>query len=314
MQRVLPSLVGMYLCVFLGPGCSGVTSQRITPSPTQNRFALSSTSPLSLSILPPSETGTNNFPPTDNPTPAYPATPSPETMYTLTLDPMACIPMEAEVEYGLVKWVPDGDTIVVDILGRLHSVHYLGIRTPSFVGFTEYRGPNAARFNETLVRNQLVRLVKDGPDKDSFDELLRYVLVGNVFLNYEMVRNGLAYAVVENPDIACEDTFVQAEESAKQEVLGLWEPTRTPHHTSIPTLMTIEALPPGSPITPTPTIQVTGTSTSTPVYTSTFTITPTSTLTPTATDILSPTPEITGTSTLTTTGYSNLMGIYYGNK
>ncbi len=222
--------------------------------------------------------------------------------------------MDGWIEYGLVKWVPDGDTIVVDILGQLHSVHYLGIQTPSFVGFTEYRGPNAARFNDTLARNQLVRLVRDGTDRDTYGELLRYVFVGNVFLNYELVRNGMAYAVVDVPGIACANTFIRAEELARQEVLGLWQPTRTPHRTNTPAKTPTGVLPPGTPLSSTPTNQATATFTLTPVYTSTYTITPTPTLTPTTTYTLSPTPELTVTSTLTTTGYNNLMGIAYAGK
>jgi len=239
------------------------------------------------------------------------------------------VPSGGEIEYGLVKWILDGDTIVVDILGRIHTVHYLGIDAPEFIGLTEYRGPTAARLNEELTRNQLVRLVKDGIDKDSSGQLLRYVFIGDVFVNYELVRQGLANAVVGNPKIACEKTFLHAGELAKQETLGIWEATRTPHRTSKPTGYPTTQIPPSLPspptltgaFTPTLTLTPSQTSTSTGSLTPTMTLTPiltytstvslTPTLTPTATYTISPSPELTATNTVTTTGYIHIVGMVY---
>jgi len=222
------------------------------------------------------------------------------------LNPLACVPTDAEIEYGLVRWIPDGDTIVVDILGQLHTVKYLGIEAPGFVGTTEYRGPNSARYNEKLARNQLVRLVRDGLDRDSSGQLLRYVFVGDLFLNYEMVRQGLAF-VVEKSENDCEKTFIQAEELAKQEVLGIWEATRTPHRTSTPTRTLTVTILPGTLLTSVSTDQSTPTSTLTPIHSPSSTVSPTPTLTPTVTVTISPTPALTETSTLTTTSHIHVV-------
>jgi endonuclease YncB( thermonuclease family) len=312
MRRFITLFAGMILLVFPETGCSSGTSRPdITISQTRAQSLPPSTTPVLLSLLTPIKSTTNDsqsivlltFTPTKTPIPRFTFTP--------TLNPLTCVPTDVESEYGLVKWIPDGDTIVVDILGRLRTVHYLGIEAPGFIGFTEYRGPTAARFNEKLTRNQLVRLVRDGRDRDSLGQLLRYVFVGDLFLNYELVRQGLAYAVVNNPDISCENTFIRAEEMAKQADLGLWEATRTPHRTSTPS-RTLTAITFPATLSPSfPTDQFTHTSTLTPVHTFTLTISPTPTLTPTVTDTVTSTPELTGTTTLTTTGYIHFLDIAY---
>ncbi len=217
-----------------------------------------------------------------------------------TIDPLACVPRDEASEYGLVKWIPDGGSIVVDIRGRLHTVRYLGIDAPGLVQPIEYMGPSAARFNATVARNQLVRMVKDGVDRDCKGRLLRYVFVGDLFVNFELVRHGLARVVKMNPSIACNAIFMMAEDIAAQELLGIWEPTPIPHQTLTVFVNTTTTIPPTIPMFPTVTIRTAPTFTSTPVYTSTSTLTPTPTVTITITSTISPTLQATGTASATT--------------
>jgi micrococcal nuclease len=65
--------------------------------------------------------------------------------------------------------------------------------------------------------------------------LLRYVFVGDIFVNYELVRRGYAQAKDYPPDTACSDTFHQAENTSKQDEIGIWQPTATPRPTPLPT-------------------------------------------------------------------------------
>jgi micrococcal nuclease len=49
---------------------------------------------------------------------------------------------------------------------------------------------------EELVLGKEVRMVADVSDRDRFDRLLRYIYVGDLLVNEEMVRAGWANAVV----------------------------------------------------------------------------------------------------------------------
>jgi len=138
------------------------------------------------------------------------------------IDPVACVPRSAFEEYGLVKWVIDGATIVVDLHGQLFNVRYLGVDVPENTPIIRPYGPPAKARNTTLVANQVVRLVPDGHDKDAYGQLLRYVFIDNLFVNYELVKEGLARATAGPLDSACAKTFSQAEGIARQEKLGLW--------------------------------------------------------------------------------------------
>jgi endonuclease YncB( thermonuclease family) len=134
------------------------------------------------------------------------------------------VPLDAKTDYGIVKWVTDGDTIVVDIRGDLHTVRYLGIDAPSDSVKVEFMGQTAAQRNSDLVLNRVVRLVSGVSDKDQFGQLLRYVFAVDMFVNYELVREGLARANNDQLDGECAETFALAEQAAKQETLGLWAP------------------------------------------------------------------------------------------
>lgn len=133
----------------------------------------------------------------------------------------ACIPANPR-ETGLVVEVIDGDTIDVQIDGAVKRVRYIGIDTPENTSQVDPFGPEATLRNVQLVAGQQVTLVRDVSETDKYDRLLRYVLVGDTFVNYELARQGYASAVSYPPDVACLDTFRQAESQARESALGLW--------------------------------------------------------------------------------------------
>ena len=67
-------------------------------------------------------------------------------------------------------------------------------------------------------------LVKDISETDQYDRLLRYVFVGDTFVNFELVNQGYAAAVTFPPDIACEGTLPPRRSRRPQPRLGLWKP------------------------------------------------------------------------------------------
>jgi endonuclease YncB( thermonuclease family) len=143
------------------------------------------------------------------PTPTALATPLPgET-------PPPIPPLEGES--GPVVAVIDGDTIEVSIGGAEFRVRYVGVNTPER---DEPCYAEATQANAALVEGQTVRLLKDVSETDRYDRLLRYVYVGNVLVNEELVRGGWAEVVVYEPDRAFADFFTQLEVEAASAGLG----------------------------------------------------------------------------------------------
>jgi len=125
----------------------------------------------------------------------------------------------------LVTRVIDGDTIEVDIGGTIYKVRYIGIDTPELDDKRpEYctLAQEATRLNRELVAGKTVRLEKDVSGTDNFGRLLRYVYVDGIFVNAELVRQGLAWAKAYEPDIKYQDYLDELEMEARQAGRGLW--------------------------------------------------------------------------------------------
>ncbi len=128
----------------------------------------------------------------------------------------------AEREKMSVKRVVDGDTIE---LADGRKVRYIGIDTPETVDPrkpVQCFGREAATKNRELVENKEVELEKDLSDTDRYGRLLRYVYVGDLMVNEELVKMGFAQSSTFPPDIKYQERFVDAEKLARKENRGLW--------------------------------------------------------------------------------------------
>lgn len=134
----------------------------------------------------------------------------------------ACIPPGALIQTGTVTAVVDGDTVKATVDGRAVTIRYIGMDTPEDTTEKEKFGPEATQRNRELVLNQAVVLARDVSETDRYGRLLRYVFVGSTFINYQMVREGWAEAILYPPDTACSTYFEQAETAARSEGLGMW--------------------------------------------------------------------------------------------
>lgn len=85
----------------------------------------------------------------------------------------------------------------------------------------------ATAYMEELVLGEDVRMVIDVSDRDRFGRLLRYIYVGDLFVNEEMVRVGLAIAKRYEPDTAMASVLEAAQGGAEQAALGLFSPAAT---------------------------------------------------------------------------------------
>lgn len=126
---------------------------------------------------------------------------------------------------ALVVRVIDGDTIEVNIDGKLYKVRYIGIDTPETVHPTkgeEPYGKEASVKNKELVEGKVVKLEKDVSETDRYGRLLRYVWVRDLFVNAELVRLGYAQVVTYPPDVKYQDLFLDLQREAREAGRGLW--------------------------------------------------------------------------------------------
>jgi hypothetical protein len=101
--------------------------------------------------------------------------------------------------------------------GRTYRVRYIGMDTPERydVCFAEATAANAL-----LVANQEVTLLKDVSETDRYGRLVRYVFVGNVFVDAALVAQGYARAYPYPPDTTYADYFASLENDARAAGLG----------------------------------------------------------------------------------------------
>jgi len=133
-------------------------------------------------------------------------------------------PKPTTVEATVIR-VIDGDTIEVNLEGSVYKVRYIGIDTPETVHPSqpvECFGKEASDKNSELVEGKIVRLEKDVSETDIYGRLLRYVWVGDIFVNDYLVRQGYAYASTYPPDVKYADQFAQAQREAEENNRGLW--------------------------------------------------------------------------------------------
>lgn len=193
---------------------------------------------IPTTVYPSTTTVTANTPtqsPTTTPTISPSATPvitstptatAPTTTPTVSPSATAATTIRTTGEATVVR-VIDGDTIVVSIAGKTYDVRYIGVNTPETKDPNkpvEYYGPEASTKHKELVEGKIVRLEKDVSEYYKDGRLLRYVYVGNLFINAELVRLGYARATPYPPDTKYQSLFSSLEQEAKEKLLGIWAP------------------------------------------------------------------------------------------
>lgn len=126
-----------------------------------------------------------------------------------------------------VRWVSDGDTINVKVIGGKRArVRLLGIDTPEVFDTVECGGPEAsAAMKEMLPEGSRVVLVSDPTQarKDVYGRLLRYVLFDGTDLNRRQVwlGNATVYVYHDNPFQRVR-SYRKAQRQAKNAPRGIW--------------------------------------------------------------------------------------------
>ena len=132
---------------------------------------------------------------------------------------------------ALATRVVDGDTIEVEIEGESYKVRYIGIDTPELHHPTKpvgYYAQEAYEKNRELVEGKTVFLEKDVSETDRYGRLLRYVYVGDVFVNAYLVQRGYALVSTYPPDVKYQERFLELQREAREGGRGLWGPILTP--------------------------------------------------------------------------------------
>ena len=161
-------------------------------------------------------------------------TTSPETTLTETL-PKETYPLAASTivadqskqSYEVVKIV-DGDTIDVQLNGKVERIRFIGINTPETVDPrkpVECFGIEASNKAKTILTGKNVILENDPAqgERDKYNRLLRYVfLEDGTNFNLLMVQDGYAYEYTYDGPYKYQTKFKQAQKYAEDNKLGLW--------------------------------------------------------------------------------------------
>lgn len=111
----------------------------------------------------------------------------------------SCVPLGTDRSVGTVVEIVSGDAIWVEVNGNRYEIRYIGI--------DDGDSPQAMEANRAMVENQQVVLVRDESDVDEYGRYLRYVMVGDAFVNLRLLQQRQVGASPESPDTACERLF-----------------------------------------------------------------------------------------------------------
>ena len=122
-----------------------------------------------------------------------------------------------------VRWVDDGDTIVV---AGGERVRYLGINTPEVAHKDEPGEPfgdEAKAFNKKLVQGRWINLELAEQQRDPYGRLLAYVfLADGTFVNGELVRQGYAHLLRKQPKLRYWERLLALQRQALKKKKGMW--------------------------------------------------------------------------------------------
>ena len=153
---------------------------------------------------------------------------SPTPTYINSISPVEVTPTPQEhFGYKVVK-VVDGDTLDVDINGKIERLRLIGIDTPETVDprkEIQCFGIEASNKAKEMLMGQFVTLEADESqgERDKYKRLLRYVIMpdGSNF-NLYMIREGYAHEYTYDEAYAYQVEFRLAAEEARISQKGLW--------------------------------------------------------------------------------------------
>jgi micrococcal nuclease len=136
-------------------------------------------------------------------------------------DPASVAPAGAEA--ATVTRITDGDTIDLRTdSGASDTIRLIGVNSPES---DECFSEEAALVLATLIPvGTDLAVTVDTTNRDQFGRMLRYLWIGGMSVNEELVRRGAALSREYPPDTALAARFDAAEEEAQAAERGMWAP------------------------------------------------------------------------------------------
>ncbi len=138
--------------------------------------------------------------------------------------------IESENGYEVIK-VVDGDTMDVNIDGKIERLRLIGIDTPETVDprkEVQCFGKEASNKAKELLEGKFVTLEFDDTqsERDKYKRLLVYVFFpdGTNFNKY-MIEEGYAYEYTYDSSYKYQSEFKQAQIESRNKYKGLWNPS-----------------------------------------------------------------------------------------
>lgn len=151
----------------------------------------------------------------------HPSTTSSESTTTRVVPSASTTSAPSALPEVVVLSVTDGDTLRVAVDGVSEPVRLIGINAPED---DECLAAEAAQRLAELVDTGPIRLESDVSDRDQYERLLRYVYAGDLFVNEQLVAEGLALARRYEPDTALAEVLEAAQARALEAGVGMWAP------------------------------------------------------------------------------------------
>ena len=110
----------------------------------------------------------------------------------------------------------DGDTFRLE---TGETVRLIGIDAPEL---SQPGGEESREYLTHLILGKGITLEKGDEEKDKYNRLLRFVYLGDLCINEEMIRQGYAEARYLSPDDPLRENYIQLEIEAETAKAGLW--------------------------------------------------------------------------------------------
>ncbi|MBU7046108.1 MAG: thermonuclease family protein [Theionarchaea archaeon] len=112
--------------------------------------------------------------------------------------------------------VIDGDTLRLE---NGETVRLIGIDAPELL---QPGGEKSREYLAQLILGKRVALEKGYEERDKYNRLLRFVYIGSLCVNEEMIRQGYAEARYMSSDDPKREHYLRLEMKAESEKAGLW--------------------------------------------------------------------------------------------
>ena len=136
--------------------------------------------------------------------------------------------LSAESKKFRVLGVIDGDTVIINH-PKAKRLRYTGINAPENLNAESPGDPfylESTLMNKRLVGGRDITIEFDQEKYDPYGRVLGYVFVDGVFVNEELVKEGLARSFFIEPNTKYKERILKAEDEAKKYKRGIWSNPR----------------------------------------------------------------------------------------